>query len=175
MASQIKVDTITNAAGTGGPTLTYGTGNTLTSYTGTINQTSSATDSSPSSWTTNSQGAYITSAVASGGGGASSTGTLTITFAYAGSYLVLVSSAYTHSANSTVAYLNIAFGGTATRRGQNARIQLTQATNTDNVNLTAPLFVIATAGQTLTVNPVSNATYASGTHTLTNDILITQL
>lgn len=150
-------------------------GNTASSYTGTINQTASAGDSSPSSWTTNASGSYITSASASGGGGASSTGTLTITFATAGNYLVLVSSAYTHTASSTVAYLNIAFGGTATRYGQNARIQITQATNTDNLNLTAPLLVVATASQTLTINPVSNATYASGTHTLTNDIVIVPL
>lgn len=150
-------------------------GNTASSYTGTITQSTSGTDASPSSWTTNVAGAYITSASAGGGGGSSSTGTLTITFATAGSYLVLVSSAYTRTASATVSYLNIAFGGTATRYGANARLRTADASNSDNLNLSAPLVVVATATQTLTVNPTVASSWASGTHTLTNDILIIPL
>ena len=83
-----------------------------------------------------------------------SSGTLTITFDVAGKYLISATQATTHG--STYVYETFYFnlGGTATRRvGANGLSNWGEPANDGDTSITTSFYVIATASQTLTIQP----------------------
>jgi hypothetical protein len=93
-----------------------------------------------------------------------SAGTSTTTFSKAGKYLVNVMNGFAAGAAYTFSRRFMNLGGTATRYlNSNAPAAVGDASISSNYNVSTVFYVVATAGQTITINPTLEVTGAGAT------------